>query len=397
MSHSQQDIKQFIREHASDDVRQLALRARSYPDIDMRFAIQQIAGRQIAKNKIPSWYDNDAIIYPKHLSLEQCSSEKTALYKARLCQGKTLTDLTGGLGVDFYFMSRHMEKTVYVEAQTELTELATHNFASLELHCADVVNNDAVNYLQDIETTQDIIYIDPARRNETGSKTVLIEDCVPNLLAIDDLLNEKAKRTIIKLSPMLDITLALQSLSNITEVHIVSIANECKELLFIKDSAAQKAVAIHCVNILNNGEEESFSFTHNEEESAITHFAQTVQQYLYEPNSSIMKAGAYKSIAAKYGLNKLHPNSHLYTSDTFVRDFPGRKFVVKNVISPNKKDIKSSLGQLKQANISTRNYPFSVAEIRKQTKLKEGGKDYIFATTLMNEKKVLILCEKADL
>lgn len=393
MSHIDQQTKQFIALHESDDIRQLALKTKSYPEIDMPMAIQQIGGRQIAKYKIPYWYQHEDIIYPRHLSMEQCSSEITALYKASLCKGNTLVDLTGGLGVDFSFMARDYKQAYYVETQKELTELAKRNFNTLMLNCAEVIEDDAVSFLNSFDKIADTIFIDPARRSDTGKKTVLIEDCTPNLIEIDDLLNNKSKRVIIKLSPMLDITHALTSLSNVTEVHIISVNNECKELLFVKEKS-EKETLIISVNLLTHREKEFFIFTKTEEASSYISHTDSPEKYLYEPNSSILKAGAYKSVALRYNLRKLHPNSHLYTSYSLINDFPGRKFEVKEVISPNKKEIKVHFKDTKQANIATRNYPFSVAEIRKQTKLKEGGANYIFATTLANEKKVLILCQK---
>lgn len=396
MIHTDQDTKAFIKKHESDNVKLLALQARSYPTIDIRFALQQIAARQISKNKIPSWYENEDIIYPQHLSIEQSSSERTAIYKAGLCHGNTLTDLTGGLGIDFSFMSQKVQHATYVERQAELVELAKHNFEALGFRNIQILKDDAIHHLSCLDKVQEIIYIDPARRNEDGKKTVFIEDCTPNLAEIDEELNSKAKKVIIKLSPMLDISRAGNSLTNISKIHIVSIANECKELLFIKENI-QTEKKIYCVNLLNNGLEEIFVFTEEEERNSTIRYADSIRQYLYEPNSSIMKGGAFRCIASAFDLAKLHPNSHLYTSDTYVHDFPGRKFFVKKIISPNKKELKESLKDISQANISTRNYPFTVAELRKQTKLKEGSNNYLFATTLSNEKKVLILCEKADI
>lgn len=388
-----EQTKEFIRQHESDDIRQLALKARSYPQVDMSIAIQQIAGKQAAKHKIPLWYANENIIYPPHLSMEQCSSEATAIYKANLVVGNTIVDLTGGLGVDISFMARDRKSAVYVEMQNHLAELAKSNFSALGLSLIEVRNENGIDFLNTDSRTWDTIFIDPARRSESGRKTVLIEDCTPNLVEIDKLLNDKSQRTIIKLSPMLDITHALNSLSNITQVHIISVNNECKELLIIKEKVVSET-SLTCINISQNGDQPSFSFTKESEVQADIRYTSTTEQYLYEPNASLLKAGCYKMPALHYNINKLHPNSHLYTSDRLVDDFPGRKFKINRVISPNKKEIKQYLSDISQANISTRNYPFSVAEIRKQTKLKDGGKDYIFATTLANEKKVLILCEK---
>lgn len=386
----------FVKEHENDDTKRLALKAHSYPHVDFPFALKQIAGRQIAKQKIPTWYLQEDIIYPQHLSMEQSSSERTAVYKTNLLEGDnhSLIDLTGGLGVDFSFMSHRFRKAVYVERQPELVRLARHNFNVLGMGNAMIIQDEAESFLQSLTDSDNVIFVDPARRDISGRKTVLIEDCTPNLIEIDELLSEKSYKVIIKLSPMLDISHALNSLSNISQVHIVSLNNETKELILVKEKSTED-VSIHCVNLLNDDRKEIFCFYRNQEEAALAHIAASVCKYLYEPNSSIMKAGAYKSIALSFGVNKLHANSHLYTSDRFIPDFPGRKFIVKKTFSLNKKDIKQNL-DIAQANISTRNFPFSVADIRKQTKLKEGGTDYIFATTLSNEKKVLILCEKAD-
>lgn len=385
--------KQFIIDHEQDDIRQLALRSKKYAGIDMPIAIKQIAARQIIRKKVPQWYQINEIIYPQHLSIEQCSSQLTAEYKASLCSGNLLVDLTGGLGIDFSFMSRKTEHAIYVDFQNELVELAKHNFKTLGLDNVQIENSDGVDFLEKLEQMADVIYIDPARRSSVGRKTVLIEDCTPNLIEIDDRLNTKSHKCIIKLSPMLDISQALNSLSNVVSVHVISIANECKELLLVKEKTPMQ-LTINCINIKTNGAKEEFSFSLNQENAAVVSYADWVAHYLYEPNSSIMKAGGYKSIASHYHLKKLHPNSHLYTCDKFIEDFPGRVFIAKQVLSLNKKELKTHLSSITQANITVRNFPLSVDEIRKQTRLKDGGTDYIFATTLFNEKKVLILCER---
>lgn len=387
------ETKQFILDHEFDDLRQLALQASKYPNINLKKALDQIKGRQIAKNKIPSWYLCNDIVYPHHLSMEQCSSEKTAQYKASLCKGKILIDLTGGLGVDLYFMSKHFEKVIYIETKPELVELAKHNFGALNQKNIECIKDDAIQYLESYKKKADTIFIDPARRSNSGRKTVLIEDCTPNLLDIDEMLNSKANQVIIKLSPMLDITQATQHLSKIADIHILSVNNECKELLFVKRISAKEA-QIHCINIRSNDQKETFTFTKKQEENTNITYTEHLQKYLYEPNSSVMKAGAYKSISSCFSVKKLHANSHLYTSDELIPLFPGRIFLIKDIFTGNKREINSHLKIIKQANISTRNYPFSVEEIRKQTKLQDGGSEYIFATTLANEKKILILCDK---
>lgn len=383
---------QFIKEHEKDDVRKLALQASRYPDRDMPFIIQQIAGRQISKDKLPTWYDNENIIYPVHLSLEQCSSEKTAIYKASLCQGKSFIDLTGGLGVDFSFMSQQFDEAIYVEQNIDLIELASHNMQALGLKNISIVNDNAESYLSNANSF-DTIYLDPARRNTHGQKTVLIEDCTPNLREIGETLFEKGEQVIIKLSPMLDISLALKSLSEINQVHIVSVNNECKELLFVKDKAKADYINFKCINILNN-QTQIYSFEKEGENETIIAYTNKIEKYLYEPNPSVLKAGAYKSIARDFSINKLHQSSHLYTSDELVENFSGRKFEIISSFEFNKKELKQNLSKIDKANITVRNFPLSVAEIRKKTNIKEGGEIYIFATTLSNEKRVFIVCKK---
>lgn len=386
-----QEIIDFIKEHENDNIRTLALQSGRYPHLDMHHIIEQIAGRQIAKNKIPTWYENDNIIYPKHISLEQCSSQKTAEYKASLCEGSAFVDLTGGMGVDFFFMAQKFKSAVYVEQNEELAKLGKQNFLSLNLNNSTVLKQDSVEYLRAMPDA-DTIYIDPARRSETGKKTVLIEDCTPNLIEIQDLLNQKAKKVIIKLSPMLDISLALKSLTSISSVHIISVDNECKELLFVKEKGS-KTTDFHCINIQGNSES---IFTFSKTDKQVTVYANNISNYLYEPNASIMKAGAYQYIDSAFGVEKLHANSHLYTSDGLITNFPGRKFHVNSIFSLNKKDIREHLSPIEQANITVRNFPLTVADLRKKLKIKDGGNSYLFATTTVDEKKVLILCEKAE-
>ncbi|MDR1699147.1 MAG: SAM-dependent methyltransferase [Prevotellaceae bacterium] len=384
------ELKLFVEKHEGEDVHSLALQARKFPGIDMNLAIRQIVGRKIAKEKIPTWYANADIVYPAHLSLEQSSSEATALYKTKLSAGEVMVDLTGGMGVDISFLAQRFKQATYVEQQTELSEIARHNFRALGLENIEVVNADGVEYLTGMQPV-DLIYIDPARRDNVGKKTVGIEDCTPNVGAknISPLLVEKAKTVIIKLSPMLDISLALKSLKNVAEVHIVAVNNEVKELLFIQHASTtfSDRVNYHCVNIQKNNIE-TFTFNREDESNISVHYTSELQKYLYEPNAAIMKGGAYKSIARAYNLKKLHPSSHLYTSGEFYPDFPGRKFMIKNVTRFG------NVLRLDKANITVRNFPLSVAGIRKKTGLKEGGDTYIFATTLADERKVLIIAEK---
>lgn len=386
------ELREFISNHSDDDTNLLALQADKYPDIDIKEAIQQIKGQQIAKIKIPSWYKTEDIIYPKHLSMEQCSSEYTARYKARIYTAESMVDLTGGFGVDCAFLSKSFKKITYVEQQEELSKIAGHNFNVLNLDI-QVQQNDAVDYLKNMQSV-DLVYIDPARRSTSGSKTVLIEDCTPNIIDLDDLLSAKSKRTMIKLSPMLDISLVLKSIKNISEVHVISHQNECKELIFIKNNETKtKSVALHCINI-HNTETDEFVFYKEIEEEIKADYADEIGKYIYEPNSSILKAGAYKSITLNFAIKKLHPNSHLYTSDELVESFQGRIFKVETVSSLNKKDLKKNMSNIKHANISTRNFPLTPQELKNRLKIKDGGNTYIFGTTSADEKKILIVAAK---
>ena len=383
----------FIEENARADVRSLALQAKKYPQVDMAMAVVQIAGRQIAEAKVPSWCRTEGLFYPKHLSMEQCSSEATAIYKAGLVEGDSFADLTGGFGIDCSFLSRKFKQADYVERQAELCELAKHNFPLLGLNIG-VHNEDGVEYLKQMQPV-DCLFLDPARRDGHGGKTVAIADCEPDVSALEDLLVEKARKVMVKLSPMLDLSLALKHLKYVREVHIVSVNNECKELLLIlQKESASSDITIHCEHIVNASEHQSFSFTQEQERTSDCPLAMEVGAYLYEPNASILKAGAYRSLTQTYACKKLHASSHLYTSEHFIEDFPGRRFRVEAVSGFGKKELKEFLQGMEKANLTIRNFPSSVADLRKRLKLKEGGEDYLFATTLADESKVIIKCKK---
>ena len=307
----------FIEENVRADVRSLALQAKKYPRVDMAMAVVQIAGRQIAVAKVPSWYRTEGLLYPKHLSMEQCSSEATAIYKAGLVEGDTFADLTGGFGIDCSFLSRKFKHADYVERQTELCELAKHNFPLLGLNIG-VHNEDGVEYLKQMHPV-DVLFLDPARRDGHGEKTVAISDCEPDVSALEDLLVEKAKKVMVKLSPMLDLSLALKALKHVREVHIVSVNNECKELLLILEKSTDSLeIVIHCEQITSTGEHQRYAFTQEQERTSDCPLAAEVGAYLYEPNASILKAGAYRSLTQAYPVKKLHASSHLYTSPYYI-------------------------------------------------------------------------------
>lgn len=390
-----QATQEFIRKHVNEDVRALALQAAKYPDVDMPAAVQQIAGYQIASRKIPSWASVGQIRYPRHLSMEQCSSEQTARYKASLIKGDTLVDLTAGLGVDCSFLARNFKQVTYVERQEELCELAHHNFPLLDLPHITVCKDDAYSFLEKMEPV-DCIFLDPARRDSRGGKTVALADCEPNVIEMEPLLISKAKTVMIKLSPMLDITSALHDLKYISQIHLVSVQNECKELLLIlKSEQNNQPVEIHCEQLINKDCSNHFAFTVEEERDSTNKLADSMLEYLYEPDVTLLKAGAYRIISSRFPVYKLHINSHLFTSSQYLSGFPGRHFQVVGVSGFGKKEIKHFLEGVDKANLTVRNFPSTVADLRKRLKLKEGGELYIFATTLWNDEKVLIKCIKA--
>ena len=346
----------------------------------------QAFGEKIASEKLPTWYACKDIRYPQRLSLEQCSSEWTARYKASLVSGDSLVDLTGGLGIDCSFMSQQFAQTTYVEQQETLCELARHNFAYLNLPIT-VVNDTCEQYLPSLPAV-DVIFLDPARRNEQGGKVVLLQDCTPNLVEIGNLLLQKCQTLLVKLSPMIDVESVLRHFPTTQEVHIVAVNNECKEVLLRID--AEKVCdnpKMVCVNLLpKTAQQQLFSFHRQDEAVGVASYANPMQ-YLYEPNAAILKAGGFKQIAGQLGIYKLHPSSHLYTSDRCITDFPGRIFAIDRITKVQRKEI----SDIEKANLSIRNFPGSVADLRKKLKLKDGGDTYIFATTLYNNSKVLII------
>lgn len=376
-------ILDFAREHRNSDVRTLALKVKAFPGIDMPMALQQIAGYRIAVNKLPLWASRDDIIYGPQLSMEQCSSQVTALYKAALVTGNSIVDLTGGLGVDFSYMAAGRKGT-YVERQEHLCDIARHNFKALDLD-ASVVCGDGVDYLQTMAPV-DTIYIDPARRDKAGNRVFALSDCTPDVTMLAPLMLEKAPTAIIKLSPMLDHRSAVAQLPGVEQVHIVSTHGECKELLLVLKRGYTGSVAVHCVN-----DHESMQFELGSENVAATLWSDDVQpQYLYEPNASIMKAGCYNLLAQRLGLAVVSPDSHLLVGDELVENFPGRAFKVEAVGTMNKKELKSLLGNLNQANVAVRNFPIKANELAKRLKLKDGGNTYIFGTTTTGGKHLLI-------
>lgn len=388
----------FIAEHRHDDIRTLALQAGKYSDVNMSEVVTQVAGWQIADKKVSTFARTEGIVYPKHLSMEQCSSEATARYKAALVEGETMADLTAGFGVDCSFLARRFRTAHYVERQEELCRIATHNFPLLGLNHVNIHHQDGTEFLKTMPH-MDCIFLDPARRDAHGGKTVAIADCEPNVEALEELLVEKASTVMVKLSPMLDVASALHGLKHVRKVHIVALNNECKEIIVIlqssdnKDIQTEQGVIITCSQLVENSVTQTFSYQQQEEACAVCRYADQPSAYLYEPGASLLKAGPYKLISERFGLAKLHPNSHLYTADTLT-DFPGRRFRVEAVSGFGKKELKAFLTDTPKANLTVRNFPMTVADLRKKLKLKEGGDTYLFATTLHDGEKVLIKCKR---
>lgn len=388
----------FVREHLHDDVNELALQYSKYPGVDIRRAVVQIRGWQIAEKKLPLWSQTDGILFPEHISLEQCSSQTTAEYKAEVMESVVenkgrMTDLTGGYGVDAAMIGRQFNYLTFVEPNSELCELAQHNLPLLGIGNLSVVNSTCEAVLDGLEK-QDLIYIDPSRRDRNGRKTFAVEDCMPDIYRLQDKLLGKGRWVMVKLSPMLDLSSVATGLRSVHEVHVVSVAGECKDILVLmSDEATVSSPRTVCVNIVGKDRRQSFTFTPEDEKAAVCHYTSRIDRYLYEPNASIMKAMCFKSVASVFSVDKLHPNSHLYTSDSLIEGFPGRSFEVVGTMPVDKRAFKE-LRTYGQANLSVRNFPSTVAELRAKTKLKDGGEMYVFFTTMADNSKVCIVCRK---
>ena len=379
---------EFIRIHADEDVRQLAFLGKKNPEVDMAYALDQIAGRQKARVKIPSWASIDGIVYPPHISMEQCSSEQTARYKARIAgNGEKIVDLTAGFGVDMAFMSAGFKQAVHVEMQPQLCAISSENYKHLGLNHVQVVCNDGVGYLHQMEHA-DLIFIDPARRDQHGARTYGIADCTPNVLEIIDEMLQKADRVMIKLSPMLDWQKTVADVGNVSQVHIVSVGNECKELLLEVKKGKDEKVKVFCVN-----DDQVFSYEIGETHP-FTPSPLHSCTFLYEPNASVMKAGCFNLISHRFGITQPDANSHLFLSDKLVEGFPGRGFVIERVSTMNKRELKEALAGIDKANVAVRSFPLSVADLRKRLKLKDGGDVYIFATTDAKKGHLVMVCRK---
>ena len=443
---------EFIQEYREKDTRQLALQSARFPDVDMPYALDQIKGWQTARRKLPTWAACDGIVYPPHLSMEQCSSEPTAQYKLNLAMewagrvesselrvesSSSMTDLTGGFGVDFSFTSCAFASATYVERNAQLCHMVEHNLPLLGIDNAKVVCADAVDYLSTLDM-QTMIFLDPARRDQHGAKTVMLADCTPDVVQLLPQLLKKSRFTMLKLSPMLDWHKAVEDLQGtVREVHIVSVGGECKELLLVLSEDIESELKVFCADLeagggsgeagLSSGSsssscsslssEPSFPRTHSSPSapsSPSVHSNASIfvyapgslrpapnsklktqnSKFLHEPNASIMKAGCFDELAAAYGVSPVSRNSHLFLSAEPVDGFPGRSFSIERVTTLNKRELRQALAGIEKANIATRNFPLSVAELRKRLKLKDGGDVYIFATTTAEDEHLLLISHK---
>ena len=387
------EIIAFIREHENDDIHKLLLSAQKYPGIDVGFAVDQIIARKSMRDKVPEWYQHEDLIYPSTLSTEQCSSGATARYKQQLMRGNILCDLTGGLGIDSYYFSKVARQVFYVETIQHYQEAAQYNFRILHANNIQCIAGNAYEIASQI--TADTFYIDPARRTNINKRVFALSDCEPNVLELKSIMLENASRVIIKISPMADISETLRLLPEIQEIHVVAVKNECKEILLVLEKAeCSSPVPIHTINITPQSSQ-TFSFNLQAEREAPVAIATAIDQYLYEPNAAILKSGAFKMLAAHFDLKKLDINSHLYTSDRLVTEFPGRVFRVEKVINFSDKNLKEVHKTLPKANITTRNFPLSVDALRNKSRIKEGGEIYLFATTLNPKRPLLVISRKA--
>ena len=430
------ETREFVAMHRNEDVRELALKAKRVEGLDLPLALDQIAGWQIASKKLPQWASCEGIVYPPHISMEQCSSQFTAQYKSEIAQTllasaatvrarvsdsaesdmqtaknvfqlsdspesdtlvakRAMVDLTGGFGVDFSYLARGFSQATYVERQRHLCDLAEHNMAALGLDQARIVCDDGVEYLRQMGPV-DFIYLDPARRDEHGSRTYAIEDCTPNVLELRDLLLAKSQYTLVKLSPMLDWRKAVADFDGaVREVHIVATGNECKELLLVLGQQVHEepsAPRVFCVNDNQRIDYDSAAYTQGLRIGGKP--LPEAKNYLYEPNASIMKAGCFDLVEERFGVTQVGPSSHLFVSATPVADFPGRGFAIEAIGGMNKKDIKRLLNGTKQANIAVRNFPLTAPQLRKKLKLADGGPVYLFGTTMQGCDHVLLRTSK---
>lgn len=382
------EVQQYITDNLKSNITKLILKGSPFDGISVQELANQIVAKQKSEHKLSSWFHTDNIYYPPKISIEQTSSEITANYKSNLVKGDSIIDITGGFGVDCFYFSKHFKEVTHCEINEGLSTIVNHNYQQLKVKNISTFSGDGIEFLINSDKKFDCIYIDPSRRNDLKGKVFLLDDCLPNVPKNIDFLFSKTNQILIKNSPILDITSTINELKFVKEIHIIAVQNEVKELLFLLEKDFDKPIKIKTVNI---GKNDIQSFDFNYKEEAISEYLEPLT-YLYEPNSAILKSGGFHQVSQQLNVFKLHQHSHLYTSEKLI-DFPGRVFKIENVIPYNKKKIKNLL-QDNKANITIRNFPKTVDQIRKETKIKDGGNSYLFFTTLKNKEFTVICCEK---
>lgn len=382
------NVQQFITENLKTDITKLILKGSPFSDVSIQELANQIVAKQKAEHKLASWFRTQQIYYPSKINIEQTSSEHTANYKSNLVNGASIIDITGGFGIDCFYFSKQFEAVTHCEINAELSTIVAHNFKQLKINNITTFSGDAFDFLRSTKEKFDCIYIDPSRRDAVKGKVFLLQDCIPNVPENIDFLFSKTNQILIKTSPILDITSAINELKFVKEVHVIAIHNEVKELLFLLDKEHSKSIEIKTVNI---GKEETKTFHFTYKEDLYSEYSEPLS-YLYEPNSAILKSGGFHQITNQLNVSKLQQHSHLYTADILL-DFPGRTFKIEQVLSYDKKKLKKLLPENK-ANITIRNFPKTVAQIRKETKIKEGGTIFIFFTTNFKNELTVVICRK---
>lgn len=383
-----EESQQFIKNHLYDDLTKLILKGSPLAGVSIQELANQIVAKNKSEKKLPTWFLQEKIYYPEKISIEQTSSEITANYKSKLVSGEKLIDITGGFGVDCYYFSKQISEVFHCEIDPDLSTIVEHNYQQLKVKNITTISGDGIDYLHKTNDFFDWIYIDPSRRNDHKEKVFLLKDCLPDVPKQLDFLFTKTNQILIKVSPILDITSTINELKFVSEIHIIAIQNEVKELLFLLNKNTNDEIKIITINILGS-ENQKFDFYINKQVSVNYELPLT---YLYEPNAAILKSGGFDQIATEFNLFKLHKHSHLYTSNSLI-DFPGRRFKIENIFKSDKKILKKMIPENK-ANITTRNFPKTVAQIRKETSIKDGGNLYLFFTTDINEKLICILTKK---
>ena len=385
------NIQEFIDKNIGISIAKLALQKNPFPDLDWISILNQIEAKTKAKEKLPTWFSTENIIYPAKISIEQTSSEKTARYKSDLISGESIIDLTGGFGIDDYYFSKKFKTVTHCEINLELSKIVKHNFEQLQINNCTFYADDSANVLQSSDEKWDWIYVDPSRRNDAKGKVFMLKDCLPNVPESLDFYFQKSKSILIKTAPLLDISAGLSELKFVKNIHIIALENEVKELLFEIENQYLEKISIKTANLLKE-KTETFEFILDDEIEFPTYHLP--QKYVYEPNSAIMKSGGFDEVSTIFKINKLHKHSHLYTSENLIA-FPGRAFEIEKTISYSKSDMKNEL-ENKHANITTRNFPDTVENIRKKWKIKNGGNIYCFFTTDKNDNKIVLICTKIN-